>query len=88
MKMELWHFFVVSPSKNSSSFNVKKKSNSEIILLRCVLLNRIQKYFFSCAFYFGIPIIGLWLVLGLGLDGQNVGHFLITIQKSFKLIIN
>ena len=22
------------------------------------------------------------------LDGQKVGHFLITIQKSFKLIIN
>ena len=28
------------------------------------------------------------VILGAHLDGQKVGHFLITIQKSFKLIIN
>ena len=59
--------------KYSSSFNVKKKkSNSEIILLGCVLLNQIQKLYFSCAFYFGIPIVGLWLVLRLGM-GLGLG---------------
>ena len=27
-------------------------------------------------------------IVGSGVDGRKVGHFLITIQKSFKLIIN
>ena len=27
-------------------------------------------------------------ILGENLDGRKVGHFMITIQKSFKLIIN
>ena len=39
----------------------------------------------------GVPhglVLGLSSHHTLTLDGRKVGHFLITIQKSFKLIIN
>ena len=38
--------------------------------------------------YIHVVHTGVHDVHALLLDGQKVGHFLITIQKSFKLIIN
>ena len=81
----LWHYIIWKQSKRPVSghiYSIMKKCRSHYHYLLHLLLYLLQFTFIEKKMKKEKIKIAAYL------DGRKVGHFLITIQKSFKLIIN